>query len=59
MLYNITPPQPKTRPNLDKVHHYEKALDIDGMIARALSGLKIEEITPNATKKEAEFADLL
>ncbi len=56
----FAPPQPKTRPNLDKVHYYEKALDIDGMITRALSGLKIEEITPNATdEKEAEFADLL
>lgn len=56
----FAPPQPKTRPNLDKVHHYEKALDIDGMILRALNGLKIEEITPNATsEKEAEFADLL
>lgn len=56
----FAPPQPKTRPNLDKVHHYENSLDIDGMILRALNGLKIEVITPNATnEKEAEFADLL
>lgn len=53
----FAPPQPKTRPRLDKVHQYEERLDITGMMERALSGLKIEEITVKAA--ETEFADLL
>lgn len=53
----FAPPQPKTRPRLDKVHQYEERLDIAGMMERALSGLKIEEITVKAA--ETEFADLL
>lgn len=56
----FAPPQPKTRPNLEKVQYYEERLDIDGMIARSLAGLKISEITPEQnSQQEAEFADLL
>lgn len=56
----FAPPQPKTRPNLEKVQYYEERLDIDGMIARSLAGLKISEITPGQnSQQEAEFADLL
>ncbi|MEQ7214761.1 tRNA uracil 4-sulfurtransferase ThiI [Enterococcus asini] len=56
----FAPPQPKTRPNLEKVQYYEEHLDIDGMIARSLAGLKISEITPGQnSQQEAEFADLL
>jgi thiamine biosynthesis protein ThiI len=52
----FAPPQPKTRPRLDKVHQYEERLDIDGMIERAMAGLKIEEIK---VTEQTEFADFL
>ncbi len=55
----FAPPQPKTRPRLDKVHQYEARLDIDGMIERALAGLKLEEIVPEAEQAADEFADFL
>ncbi|OQO71221.1 tRNA 4-thiouridine(8) synthase ThiI [Enterococcus villorum] len=56
----FAPPQPKTRPRLDKVHQYEERLPIEEMINRALAGLKMETIhTVAATEKVEEFADLL
>lgn len=51
----FAPPQPKTRPKLEKVLAYEERLDVEGMIERSLAGLKIEEV--KVGKKEAEFAD--
>ena len=55
----FAPPQPKTRPRLDKVHHYEERLDIEGMIERSLAGLKMEEIFPENQQQAEEFDDLL
>lgn len=55
----FAPPQPKTRPKLEKVVEFEKRLDIAGMIERSLAGLKIEEIRGEANAAEADFADLL
>ncbi|MGL9892608.1 MULTISPECIES: tRNA uracil 4-sulfurtransferase ThiI [Enterococcus] len=56
----FAPPQPKTRPRLEKVHQYEERLDIDGMIERAVAGLKIETIhTETAKEQVEEFSDLL
>ena len=56
----FAPPQPKTRPRLEKVHQYEERLAIDEMIERALAGLKIETIQTETTEKTAEeFSDLL
>lgn len=56
----FAPPQPKTRPRLEKVHQYEERLDINGMIERALAGLKIETIhTETAKEQVEEFSDLL
>ena len=52
----FAPPQPKTRPKLEKVHLHEERLDIAGMMERALAGLKIEEIQAS---EKAEFADFL
>ena len=34
----FTPRHPKTHPHLDEVAEYEKALDIEGLTARALEG---------------------
>ncbi len=55
----FAPPQPKTRPRLEKVHHYEERLDIEGMMERALAGLKMVEITPEFAEQADEFADFL
>ena len=57
----FAPPQPKTRPKLEKVEELEKRLDIEGMMARALANLKIEAITAGKSEQadDEEFADLL
>ncbi|MFS0933913.1 tRNA uracil 4-sulfurtransferase ThiI [Enterococcus casseliflavus] len=55
----FAPPQPKTRPRLDKVHQYEERLDIEGMMERAMAGLKLEVITANQEKAATEFAEFL
>jgi thiamine biosynthesis protein ThiI len=57
----FAPPQPKTRPRVDKVEEYEKRLDIDGMIARSLAGINISQIDSSTPKEtlEEEFSDLL
>ncbi|WP_289871775.1 tRNA uracil 4-sulfurtransferase ThiI [Enterococcus faecalis] len=57
----FAPPQPKTRPRLDKAQDYEARLDLEGLMARALEGLKITEISVETAKdkQEDEFADFL
>ena len=57
----FAPPQPKTRPRLDKEQDYEARLDLEGLMARALEGLKITEISAETAKdkQEDEFADFL
>ncbi|MFC0760254.1 tRNA uracil 4-sulfurtransferase ThiI [Enterococcus faecalis] len=57
----FAPPQPKTRPRLDKAQDYEACLDLEGLMARALEGLKITEISAETAKdkQEDEFADFL
>jgi thiamine biosynthesis protein ThiI len=55
----FAPPQPKTRPKLEKVLELEERFDIEGLMARCLAGLKIEEIMPARTEKNEEFADFL
>ncbi|TKQ41878.1 tRNA uracil 4-sulfurtransferase ThiI [Enterococcus faecalis] len=57
----FAPPQPKTRPRLDKAQEYEARLDLEGLMARAVEGLKITEISAETAKdkQEDEFADFL
>lgn len=56
----FAPPQPKTRPKLEKVHLYEQRLDIEGMMQRALANLKISTITAQSLSQNIEeFEDLL
>ncbi|EPN3882733.1 tRNA uracil 4-sulfurtransferase ThiI [Enterococcus faecalis] len=57
----FAPPQPKTRPRLDKAQDYEARLDLEGLMARALEGLRITEISAETAKdkQEDEFADFL
>lgn len=54
----FAPPQPKTRPKLDKAQAYEARLDIEGLMERSMAGLKVSEITERSELKE-EFSDLL
>lgn len=53
----FAPPQPKTRPKLEKVLQYEERLDIAGMIERSLAGLIYSEIS--ASQTEEDFSELL
>ncbi|SFB85401.1 thiamine biosynthesis protein ThiI [Alkalibacterium subtropicum] len=58
----FAPANPKTRPKLKKVQAFESALDVSGLITRALEGIKIEQISKktNENKKmEKVFAELL
>lgn len=45
----FAPPEPKTKPNVEKVRHYEARLDVEGLIQRSLSGLVIEEVKSSDT----------
>lgn len=53
----FAPPQPKTRPKLEKVPKYEQRLDIEGMIARSMANLVHSDIS--ASQIEEDFSDLL
>lgn len=58
----FTPPSPKTKPNLEKATKYEGWLDVDGLMERALKGVKIEEIHADQeflNQNEDVFAELL
>ncbi|WP_457801650.1 tRNA uracil 4-sulfurtransferase ThiI [Limosilactobacillus reuteri] len=58
----FTPPSPKTRPNVERTREYEKQLDIEGLMQRALDGIEITEIHPGEdylNQNEDVFAELL
>lgn len=58
----FAPPRPKTKPKLEKAREYEARLDVEGLIQRALDGIKITPIYPNEKfldDKAQEDADLL
>lgn len=58
----FTPPKPKTRPDVEKVREYEKAMDVNGLIERSIEGIKVEKIKPGSTQEEQEkefFEELL
>lgn len=56
----FAPPQPKTRPKLEKAQAYEARLDLEGLMARALAGIKVSEITADSQKEtDDDFSDLL
>jgi len=40
----FAPPAPKTRPKTDRARYYETKIDVDGLMQRALDGIKITEI---------------
>ncbi|RSU10776.1 tRNA 4-thiouridine(8) synthase ThiI [Vagococcus elongatus] len=58
----FAPPQPKTKPKLEKVLEYEKRLDVDDLIQRAFDGMVFEKIQTGdyfLTSGQQEFEDLL
>ncbi|MCK1217958.1 tRNA uracil 4-sulfurtransferase ThiI [Streptococcus uberis] len=52
----FAPDRPKTNPKLKNVEDYEKRFDIDELVQRAVKGIKITEIKPEA---EADDVDLM
>lgn len=56
----FAPPRPKTKPRIDKAREYEARLDVDGLLQRAMDGIKITKIYPNdqflADKAEEDTA---
>ena len=58
----FTPTAKKTRPNVERAREYEKRLDIEGLMQRALDGIEITEIHPGEdylNQNEDVFAELL
>lgn len=42
----FAPDRPKTNPKLKNVEQYEARLDVEGLVNRAVAGIRISEITP-------------
>ncbi|EHJ56458.1 thiamine biosynthesis/tRNA modification protein ThiI [Streptococcus urinalis FB127-CNA-2] len=50
----FAPDRPKTNPKLHNAENYEKRMDVEGLIERAVNGIKITIITPHEEKDEIE-----
>lgn len=58
----FAPTAPKTKPRIDRARDYESKLDVDGLISRALEGIKVTEISSDdhfLNSQEESFAELL
>ena len=58
----FAPPAPKTKPRIDRAREYESRLNVEGLVQRALEGIKITEINSDdefMNVDENNFADLL
>lgn len=58
----FAPPAPKTKPRLDRSREFEARLDIDGLIERALAGVKVAKIhigEEYLNENSSLFAELL
>ncbi|MER0123602.1 tRNA uracil 4-sulfurtransferase ThiI [Streptococcus sp. ZJ93] len=57
----FAPDRPKTNPKIKNVDQYESRLDVEGLVERAVSGIMVTEITPQAEKDEVDdlISDLL
>ena len=44
----FAPDRPKTNPKIKNVEQYEARLDVEGLVERAVAGIIITEITPQA-----------
>lgn len=58
----FAPPKPKTKPRLDRAIALEERMDVEGLVARAVAGIKITEIKSGQSYlagDQSEFDDLL
>ncbi|WP_019773035.1 tRNA uracil 4-sulfurtransferase ThiI [Streptococcus sobrinus] len=53
----FAPDRPKTNPKIKNVGQYEARLDVEGLVARAVAGINITEITPQ--EKSQDEVDVL
>ncbi|WP_019779364.1 tRNA uracil 4-sulfurtransferase ThiI [Streptococcus sobrinus] len=52
----FAPDRPKTNPKIKNVEQYEARLDVEGLVERAVAGIKVSEITPD---NQADAVDQL
>ena len=50
----FAPDRPKTNPKIKNVEQYEKRMDVEGLVERAVAGIKITTITPQADHDEVD-----
>ncbi|MGL4342048.1 MAG: tRNA uracil 4-sulfurtransferase ThiI, partial [Lactococcus lactis] len=57
----FAPPSPKTNPKLENCIQYEKRMDVEGMVDRAVKGIMLTTIIGENwdQTEEEEFADFL
>ncbi|WP_019774496.1 tRNA uracil 4-sulfurtransferase ThiI [Streptococcus sobrinus] len=48
----FAPDRPKTNPKIKNVEQYEARLDVEGLVARAVAGINITEITPQEESQD-------
>lgn len=48
----FAPDRPKTNPKIKNVEQYEKRLDVEGLVARAVAGITITEISPKESQTD-------
>ena len=53
----FAPDRPKTNPKIKNVEQYEERLDVEGLVERAVAGIKVTEITPN--EESDDVTDLI
>lgn len=53
----FAPPRPKTKPRIDKAIEYEKRLDVEVLLQRAMDGIEISTIKPNEKFIDDQTAD--
>ncbi|MCO4467345.1 thiamine biosynthesis protein ThiI [Streptococcus infantarius subsp. infantarius] len=50
----FAPDRPKTNPKIKNVEQYEKHMDVEGLVERAVAGIKVTTITPQAGHDEVD-----
>lgn len=50
----FAPDRPKTNPKIKNAEQYEARMDVEGLVERAVAGIMITEITPQAKKDEVD-----
>lgn len=57
----FAPDRPKTNPKIKNAEQYERRMDVEGLVERAVAGIMITEITPQAENDDVEdlIEDLL